>query len=400
MLKCVRPVEAVDPPMRGEVGVWRFFFMHVLALVLPLTAGVILYGWRAAAAMVLVVGSAMVGMVVWRRVGRRGRRLNLAYGFWLAMLLGLMLPAHLASGNYPSAPAGYVWAVLPGAGLALVVVLWFFGGVGSGRVHPVLVVYLLLVVMFQSLLVPHFVLQRGRIASGDLLAVPTERSLAGREVAVRKEAWTQFPWAEGGDALYAEPASSKLVSYTTGSEPPDRAALSLEELIRDKMPPLEDLIVGGQPAAIGLGSAVAVIMGGLYLLYRGLIDYRVPVMVVVGAYAGFLLLPIPVTITEQSRHWQSLILSKLSVGWPTALTFVNYELMAGPILFMAFFLATSPGVRPMTRRGRTVFGALVGFVAAVLQLYLDVSYGAFLALLLVSLSTPVLDWWFRPRALV
>jgi electron transport complex protein RnfD len=395
-----QPVEAVDPPVRSDVGVARFFLMHVLAIVLPITAGVILYGWRALAAIGLVVASMLVSLLVWKKIGRRGRRMNLPYSIWLSVLLAVMLPAHLATSSYPSAPAPHVWAILAGAGLSLTILMWLFGGAGSGRVHPALVIYLLLVVLFQSFLEPHFVLQRGRIGTGDILNVPTAESLEAREAAVRKEAWTKFQWAEGGDAIYAEPASSKLVSYTTGSEPPDRAALSLEELIRDKMPPLEDLIVGGQPAAIGLGSCVAVIMGGLYLLYRGLIDYRIPLFMCLAAYASFLLLPIPVTITERSRHWQSLVLSKLSVGWPTAITFVNYELMAGPILFTAFFIATSAEVRPMTRRGRTIFAILVGILAAALQLYLDVSYGAYLALLIVSLITPLLDWWFRPKPLV
>jgi Na+-translocating ferredoxin:NAD+ oxidoreductase RnfD subunit len=57
-------------------------------------------------------------------------------------------------------------------------------------------------------------------------------------------------------------------------------------------------------------------------------------------------------------------------------------------------------VRPMTRRGRTVYAALLGVAAAAFQLYWDVSYGAYLALLVISLVTPLLDQWFRPKALV
>ncbi len=396
----LRPVTAVDPPLRGDVGVARFYLMHVLAIVLPLTAGIILYGWRAALALALVVGPALGGITLWKQVGRRGRRINTAHGLWLSLLLALMLPAHLAAFSYPSAPGQNVWAILPAAGLALALLLWIFGGLGSGRVHPVLVIYLLLVVLFQSVLVPHFVLRRARIVTGDMLNVPPESSEVGREAAVRKDPWTKIPAAAGGDAYYADPASMKLISFTTGTEAPERAALSLEELIRDRMPPLEDLIVGGQPAPIGLGSVIAVIMGGLYLLYRGLIDYRVPLLVCISAYVALLLLPIPVTITEQTSTWRSLMLSRPGVNWATAVTFVHYELMAGPLLFTAFFLATSAGVRPLTRRGRTVYATLLGAVAAALQLYWDVSYGAYLALLVVSLVTPVLDRWFRPKALV
>ena len=49
--------------------------------------------------------------------------------------------------NWAPAP---VWSMLAGAGLALAALLWMFGGVGSGRVHPVLVIYLLCVVLFAA----------------------------------------------------------------------------------------------------------------------------------------------------------------------------------------------------------------------------------------------------------
>jgi electron transport complex protein RnfD len=164
------------------------------------------------------------------------------------------------------------------------------------------------------------------------------------------------------------------------------------------MPPLEDMIVGGAPAPLGLGSAIAVIMGGLFLLRRGLLDFRVPLLICCAAAITMVLLPIPVAVTDQV-HWRTLALHS-GVGWPVAVTFVSYELMAGPLLFVAFYLASAPGVRPLTRRGRAVYAVLVGAGAAALQLYLDVSYGAYLALLIAGLFTPLLDRVFKTRPLV
>jgi Na+-translocating ferredoxin:NAD+ oxidoreductase RnfD subunit len=74
--------------------------------------------------------------------------------------------------------------------------------------------------------------------------------------------------------------------------------------------------------------------------------------------------------------------------------------MAGPLLFVAVFLATAPGVRPMTRRARALFALLVGGLAAALQLYVSVSFGPYLALMVMSLLTPLLDRWLRPRPIV
>jgi electron transport complex protein RnfD len=160
------------------------------------------------------------------------------------------------------------------------------------------------------------------------------------------------------------------------------------------------LIIAGQPAPIGCASNIAVIIGGLFLLYRGLIDYRIPLLICVAAYGALLVLPIPVVISESGTQWRWLALREQGVGWPMALTFAHYELMAGPALFMAFFLATAPAVRPMARRGRVLFAVTVGILTAAMQLYASVSFGPYLALLLVSLLTPVMDRVFRPRPLV
>jgi Na+-translocating ferredoxin:NAD+ oxidoreductase RnfD subunit len=310
------------------------------------------------------------------------------------------MPPHLASWNYPDSPTNIpAWPMLPAAGLALALLMWIFAGVGSGRIHPVPVIYLLMVVMFQAMLMPHFVLHPKRLVTGDVTrAVPPQLPAPGELAPVRKEAWTTLYELPLRDALYGEPASQRLVTFTTGRQAPARQALSLEELIRDTMPPLEDMIVGGAPASLGLGSAIAVIMGGLFLLRRGLIDFRVPLLICCAAAITMVLLPIPVAVTDQV-HWRALALHG-GVGWPVAVTFVSYELMAGPLLFVAFYLASTPGVRPLTRRGRAVYAVLIGAGAASLQLYLDVSYGAYLALLIAGLFTPLLDRVFKTRPLV
>ena len=392
-------VSALPQPLHGEVGVRRFFTMHASAAILPLTAGAMLFGWRALIAVALVVSGAVVGILVWRRIGMRGRRMGVSRAVWMAILLALTLPAHLATFKTQNGIA--VWPILPATGLALAMLLWVFAGIGSGRVHPVPVIYLLMVVLFQEMLVPHWALHRSRIFTGDLTkAQPAPQLAPGEAAPVPKEAWTaRLDPPAMFDAPYSEPAAERLVVFTSGRQTPARAALSLEELIRDTMPPLEDLIVGGHPNAIGLGSAVAVIMGGLFLLYRGLIDFRVPLLICVAFVAALLMMPIPVAILDNITHWRTLGMHH-GVGWAVVITFLSYELMAGPLLFVAFFLASAPGVRPLTRRGRAIFAILIGAVAAALQLYLDVSYGAYLALLLAGLFTPILDRIFKPRALV
>jgi Na+-transporting NADH:ubiquinone oxidoreductase subunit NqrB len=263
-------------------------------------------------------------------------------------------------------------------------------------VHPVLLTFLLLWVCFPRDLVPHHVLQRNALLTGDIADVlPPE---AGRVPVQTREPWVELKPVEPA-ALWREPASQRLIFFTTGLDK-GGGWQSIDGLIRDRMPPLEDLIIGGQPAPIGSASALAVIIGGLFLLYRGLIDWRIPLLMIAVAYVIMLVAPIPIVITDvgPTRRW--LYATELGVGWATALTFVHYQILAGPMLFTAFFIATAPAIRPTTRRGCATFGALCGLAAALCQLYASVSFGAPLAVLLVSMLTPSLDRWIRPRPLV
>jgi Na+-translocating ferredoxin:NAD+ oxidoreductase RnfD subunit len=305
-----------------------------------------------------------------------------------------MLPASFARGE----PSRVPWA-LPAAGGAFVVIfLWLLGGVGAARVHPALVTFLLLVGLFYGMLIPHWVLQRGRAFVGDLWnAGPAGAEPAGAEP------WVLRPRqpAGGPDAYWTEPAGQRLILYTSGEARANGDVLMLPGLIRDQMPPLEDLVVGGHPGPIGASSAIAVIIGGLFLLYRGVIGWRVPLLICLSAYVALLVLPVPVTITDVGPHFLWLPLRDPRVQWVTAVTFVHYELMASPLLFMAFFIATAPTARPMTRRAQTLYAVAIGAGSAAAQLYLSVSFGPYLVLLVVAaLLTPLLDRLFRPKPLV
>lgn len=380
---------------RSGMTLGRFFALHLQGAVFLVAVAIMLYGWRGAVVLAGVTGFTLLGMLLWKRVGVRGAQLKLSHGVWLGLLLGLMLPAHLAGAAQPAAQREILWPLIPAAGLLLSGLIWLLGGAGVSRIHPLLMAYLLLVVLFRVELVPHYVLQRNHMVTGDIFKTSVDRPFPFRQP------WMSGPIMPGQDALYwRQPASEQLLALTSFSQSPDQPTLTLAEVLRDKMPPLEDLIVAGHPGPLGTGSAIAVIIGGLFLLYRGLIDYRIPLLIVIFCYLALLVLPIPTSITDDVRNWHWTAWRQGGVGWPIALTLVNYEIMAGPTLFMAFFLAGAGGIRPMTGRGRIIYAVLVGIVTAACLLYFSVSFGPYLALLLVSLLTPLLDWLLKPRALV
>jgi Na+-translocating ferredoxin:NAD+ oxidoreductase RnfD subunit len=380
--------------LHSGMTVPNYFRMHLFPGLFPLTAGLALYGWRALVSIGMVVGAAAASLRIWQHIGSRGRDLETSHGLWMALLLGLMLPAHLATVD-TAAYAQSVWPIPVAAGCLLIIFLWLLGGLGVGRLHPVVVTYLVLVSICYTQLIPHWVLQHDHLASGDLLHGPAGYpGFSGTSVesdSAGSEAWVKRQSISGQDSLWSEPASGPLIAYTTGTLKPDRGQMPLHELLRDRMPPLEDLIVGGQPGPIGLGSGIAVIIGGLFLLYRGLIDYRIPLLIIVTAFIALLVLPIPTVITESGANWRWLPMRETDVRWETAVTFANYEMMASPILFVSFFLATSGPLRPMNQFARAPFAMLVGVLCAVFQLYVSVSFGPYVALLVAGLAAPELD---------
>src|SRR5512145_881068 len=62
------------PLVHSGVDVSHFISMHILGTVFPLSAGLLLYGWRALLTIFFVVSAAGLSLALWRRVGRRGRQ--------------------------------------------------------------------------------------------------------------------------------------------------------------------------------------------------------------------------------------------------------------------------------------------------------------------------------------
>jgi len=383
------------PLARSGLTVGEYYGMHALGGVFPLVAGLLLYGWRAAWTVAVVLLSAAAGVAAWRRVGTLGHQLRMPHVMWMASLLALMMPAHLVTLSPVGTDGDPAWPILPAASLILVMLLWMLGGLGAGRAQPVLVAYLLLGMLFSAQLSPHCVLQRERLVTGDVRNCAPSPALG-----VSPEPWVRRPRVPGYDALPAPSAAERLIAYTRGKERPERGVLRVQGLLSERLPPLEDFVVGGQPGAIGTSSAVAIIIGGLFLLYRGIIDYRVPLLIVLATYLALLVLPVPARIIEDRAHFRWFVVREGDVDWATALTFVHYEIMASPLLFTALFLATDPSVRPMTRGGRTMYAVIAGLLTAPALLYVSVSVGPYLAVFAASLLTPMLDRWFMPEPLV
>ena len=377
-----------------------FYTVHVLAAFFPLAVASALYGWRSIGTVALVLGTAAFATFCWRRIGMRGHTLHYAHVLWLALLLAMLLPAHLLSEGVPTfftLPAN-AWAIPICGAFLLVLFLWLLGGVGYARFHPVLLVYLLLVIFYHDALRPRLLLHRSHMLGGNLTDVGGE--LADSQ-ATRDEPWIRWRERPANHSVFVKsPAAYSLSNYTRERSVEEGTRLDLESMMQDALPPLEDLVIAGHPGPIGASSAIAVIVGGLFLVYRGILDYRVPLLIVMAAFAALLVLPVPVAIEQAGAQWRALIMPRPNQDLPVVITFIIYEMLATPLLFTAFFLAGSAPVCPTAPRARLAYATVIGILAAALQLYVSAPFGAYLALGLGGLLTPRLDRVLRAKPIV
>ncbi|HHY75284.1 MAG TPA: RnfABCDGE type electron transport complex subunit D [Firmicutes bacterium] len=139
---------------------------------------------------------------------------------------------------------------------------------------------------------------------------------------------------------------------------------------------LTDLLIGNRLGSLGETSAVAILLGGIYLLVRGVIDYRIPV-----AYLG------------------TLGLGVFVFGKPGAL-FQGDPLrgiLLGGALLGAFFMATDYVTSPVTPKGRTYFGIGAGLITLLIRYWGDYPEGVTYAILLMNLATPLIDRFVVPK---
>jgi Na+-translocating ferredoxin:NAD+ oxidoreductase RnfD subunit len=393
-LPAIPPSVLADPhPSPTHIGL-TLKLSHVkegLCLAPMLLAGLAFYGPRVLIAVSLVLATALAATFVWRTVGQRGKSLRYLHATHLALLLSCLLPAQLAVFNVPLADA--TWTLLPAAGLLLVVSYYILGGVGS-RLHPVAVTALLLLVAFPVITNPSSVLRRPFLFSGDL----TNAQALSRAGAVEPFLLhSSFPM--DAHAIKCDAPAARLTEFGRGNAAPDGNWVSLDSLLRDRLPPFEDLLLGGTPTPLGLASLACVLFSALLL--RGItgVRLRLPLLAIASAVACFLCLRLPVVVTGNGPVYRWFAFREPGVTWETLLTFALYQVAAGPLVFVACFLATSGASCPTTRTGRWIYAVSLGALAAVCQLYISVPIGSLLALVVISLLAPGLSRMFRPKPL-
>lgn len=247
-----------------------------------------------------------------------------------AIITGLLLGMNLPS-NFP------IWMIIVGALVAIGIGKMTFGGLGCNPFNPALVGRCFLLVSFP--------------------AAMTSWPIAGQ--------FTSYVDAQTG----ATPLSLMKLAIKTG----DTSYL-------EQMPSAIDMLLGNVSNGLGAGTigevcALALIIGLIYMLYKKIITWHIPISILatVFVFSGLLHLASP--------------------------TYANpfQVLFSGGLMLGAIFMATDYVTSPMTPKGQLIYGVAIGFLTVVIRNWGSYPEGMSFAILIMNAFTPLINSYIKPK---
>ena len=284
----------------------------MIALLFPAAAAVFLFGTRVLVMCTLGIASAVFFEAVYQKAA--GRKITV--GDYSAALTGLLVALSLPT----TAP---LWSIILGNAFAILVVKQLPGGIGRNPLNPA-------------------------VASRVMLKIFMEPQITG--------------WVMPGPDAVTTATPLEYIGYFTRTVSPE-------------LPPLTDLFWGFMGGGIGETSKFFILFGFIYLVWRKIIDPRVPAAAVLGVgiviflYSGF------------------------------NLTFTGYHLLSGTLIFAAVYMVTDYSSGPLTLKARIVYAFLIGVLTAALRILFQLPGGIGIAILVMNIFSGKIDRILTPRVI-
>ncbi len=316
-------VVSLSPHVHGGDSVQRNMYGVCVALVPALLTS--LYFFGLGAAVVLVSSVAACVFFEWAITKYVLRRDHLTITDGSAVLTGLLLGFNLPS-NLP------VWIIIIGALVAIGVGKMTFGGLGCNPFNPALVGRVFLLVSFPVQM--------------------TTWPLPGQTAAY----------------LDAETAATPLAVMKEAIKSGDASVLQ-------KLPDAFDMFVGQTGGCLGEVSALALLIGLAYMLWRRIVTWHIPVSILATVFvlAGLLHLYDPVYASPVS------------------------VLLTGGLMLGACFMATDYVTSPMTVKGQIIYGVSIGLLTVVIRTFGAYPEGMSFAILIMNAFTPLINTYCKPK---
>jgi len=314
-----RVVVSVSPHIRSEVTISAIMYSVLLALLPTSLAGVYFFGFPALKVMLLgIIGAVAAEAIIQPLLGQK---ISIRDGS--AALTGLLLALTL--------PPNIPWyMVLIGSAIAIILGKAIYGGLGNNPFNPALI---------------------GRVVL--LISWP-----------VQLTRWQNPTY------LF-----SKSIDAVTAATP--LGLLKSEGLAGINNIKLLDLLLGNRPGCIGEIAILAILLGFVFLLWKGYITWHIPVSCIATVF----------------------LVS--GIFWfinPNQYANPLFHILSGGLMLGACFMATDMVTSPMTSKGMIIFGMGIGLITIIIRLFGGYPEGVSFAILLMNAACPLIDKYTKPKA--
>lgn len=311
---------STSPHFRSKDSTTGIMLNVIIALLPALIASVFIFGFRSLTVTAVAVASCVFFEYISRKIMKRENTISDLSAVVTGMLLAFNLPASMP-----------LWMVVIGSAVAIIVVKQFFGGIGQNFVNPALV---------------------GRIVL--MASFPTDIS-----------SWVSPSKADA--VTSATPLVPLGKMFTDGNISNDILANT------DNLPSLLDMFIGQRQGCLGEVCAVALIIGGIYLVVRKIISPVIP-LVYVGTVALIML-----------------------IAGKGNLQFVAYEILGGGLLLGAIFMATDYTTSPVTFKGKIIFALGCGIITSLIRLFGSLPEGVSFSIVIMNILVPHIENLTAPK---
>ena len=317
---------------------------QVILAIAPATAfGILCFGWPALNLFIITVSSAVFFEVFCLRLSGRMAKPVIMDGS--AVLTGWLLAMTLP----PWAPW---WIGVAGSGLAIILGKQVYGGLGQNLFNPAMLARVALQISFPI----------------EMTTWPNVSPLFFPDSPGLFESWhITFAGLENIDSTTGATTLGFIKTEFSQNH-------LLSEIFKDYSAFLN--FIGWTRGSLGETSALLLALGGVWLIWQGIIQWTIPVslLLTVIVLASFF-------HVMDDQHYAGPFL----------------HLNSGALMCVAFFIATDYVTSPNTKAGQLVFGAGCGLLIFVIRTWGAYPEGAGFAVLLMNAATPLIDHYIRPR---
>ena len=313
----------VSPHIKSSLTTKGVMLDVIIALIPTLAAGAWIQGPRAFLIAFTGVLSSVLAEYLYNRFMKKPNTIGDLSAAVTGMLIALNMPVTIP-----------LWMVVGGSVFAIVIVKQLFGGLGRNFANPALTARIFMLLSFPAAM-NNFVMP--------------------------------FQWKSSSEIVTtATPLYTLYEAFKSGS--PDSFLTAAKDF-----PSLTSLFLGQMQGTIGEISALALLLGFIYLLYRGVIRLSIPVSFV-GTVAVVML-----------------------IAGKGSLNFVAGQILSGGLLLGAIFMATDYTTSPMSIKGKIIFGIGCGLITCFIRLFGSLHEGVSYAILIMNIFSPFIDRLTRPR---